>query len=180
MYVSQRFACPRVNLYLSPVEPLPEINLDPFEICIFAMWLPGETLYYSLMMFFGTSLNPPQLPFLNLTRPIPDVTPYRDATESLSFAIIVFAVWRSRMIGHSSVPSILDSILQDATLYFLFIFSAHLVSLLFLFVTPVCISVVVDHIVLTTCMCSGKRPTHARDVSPLYFQASKRHPGKRN
>ena len=41
------------------------------------------------------------------------------------------------MIGYSGRASILDIILRDATKYFVIIFSAHLLSTLFLFVAPV-------------------------------------------
>lgn len=41
------------------------------------------------------------------------------------------------MTRYPTVPSILDNILRDATEYFMLIFSAQILSLLFLFVTPV-------------------------------------------
>lgn len=41
------------------------------------------------------------------------------------------------MNGYPGIPSILDALVKDATLYFMLIFSVHFVSLLFLFVTPV-------------------------------------------
>ena len=35
------------------------------------------------------------------------------------------------------IPSILDTLVRDATYYFLIIFSGHFLSVLFLFITPV-------------------------------------------
>ena len=37
------------------VQPLPEVNLDPFKICIYKRWETGELMYYGLAMLFGTS-----------------------------------------------------------------------------------------------------------------------------
>lgn len=93
---------------LGPLAPLPEVNLDPFKICFFDLWVPGLILYYSLTMLFDT----------------------------LAFGIILFTAWKTRKIGHPYMPSILARISKDATLQFMFIFSAHCISLVFLFVTP--------------------------------------------
>jgi len=37
------------------VQPFPEINLDPFEVCVYKLWPLGELLYYNLTVFFGQS-----------------------------------------------------------------------------------------------------------------------------
>ena len=62
----------------------------------------------------------------------------RGIADSLAFVIVAETARRSRIRGGGLVmPSLLDTILRDATQYFMFIFSAHLLSLIFLFVTPV-------------------------------------------
>jgi hypothetical protein len=55
MRVSRRFFLLRLDLYPLLVQPLPEINLDPFEVCLFKLWEVGGLMYYNLSMFFGTS-----------------------------------------------------------------------------------------------------------------------------
>jgi hypothetical protein len=37
------------------VQPLPEVNLDPFKVCLYKLWSLGEHTYYSLTIFFGKS-----------------------------------------------------------------------------------------------------------------------------
>ena len=37
------------------VASLPEINLDPFKVCLYKRWRPGELVYYNQTIFFGKS-----------------------------------------------------------------------------------------------------------------------------
>lgn len=91
----------------SIVPTLLDINADVFRVCVFKLWKGGILIYYMTTMFF----------------------------DVLAFSIVVFTAKKSRR-GLPRLPSILDSIVRDATLYFVLIFSAHLLSLLFLFSTP--------------------------------------------
>jgi hypothetical protein len=57
--------------------------------------------------------------------------------DTSAFLIIVFSVKR-RARGHTfGVPSLLDRIVRDATMYFLVIFSSHLLLILFELFAPV-------------------------------------------
>ena len=47
-------------------------------------------------------------------------------TDLLAFSLIVYFAARSNMIG-SGIPTLLGIIVKDATVYFLFIFTSHLV-----------------------------------------------------
>lgn len=96
-------------LGLGPLEALPEIDLDPFKICIYKRWRVGEFLYNSLAMFF----------------------------ELLSFLIVVITARKARKDRYRTMPSILEIILRDATHYFILIFSAQILSTLFLYCAPV-------------------------------------------
>lgn len=93
---------------LGPLEPLPEINLDAFKICIYKRWRLGELVYYNMAIFF----------------------------DVLAFLIIAVTARRSRMFEYPTMPSILQIILRDATHHFVLIVSAHFLSTLFLFVLP--------------------------------------------
>jgi len=44
----------RVRTYLFLVAPFPEIDLDPFKVCINKEWKIGELLVNNLSTFFGT------------------------------------------------------------------------------------------------------------------------------
>lgn len=66
----------------------------------------------------------------------PDL-PRHGTVDVAAFSIIVFTAIRPRIRRYPTIPSILDTILRDATEYFVLIFSAQFLSLLFLFVAPV-------------------------------------------
>jgi len=54
--------------------------------------------------------------------------------DVIAFLIILVA---AKGRGYPGIPSILDAILRDATLYFMLIFFVHFLSQLFLFFAPV-------------------------------------------
>lgn len=93
---------------LGPLEPFPAIDLDAFEICIYKLWTLGELIYYNSAMAF----------------------------DILAFAIIFVLARRPGIGRFPGIPSILDTLVRDATYYFLLIFSGHFLSVLFLFVAP--------------------------------------------
>ena len=51
-FLNSSFIC--VWTHQPPVEPLPEINLDPFRVCFHRRWRFGELFYISLVIAFGT------------------------------------------------------------------------------------------------------------------------------
>ncbi|KAF9777632.1 hypothetical protein BJ322DRAFT_1095726 [Thelephora terrestris] len=98
-----------VEIGLGPLQPFPDINLDEFKLCIFKLWRVGQLAYYNLAMTF----------------------------DVIVFLIIAIAAWKERTHRYPGIPSILDTIVRDATKYFLLISSVHLLSVLFVFVAPV-------------------------------------------
>ena len=73
-------------------------------------------------------------------------------------------------VRYPGIPSILDTILQDATLYFVFMFACQVNLEMFLIFAPVGdIWYVRGWLIqlLIICVCSGKNSTAARDVSSL-------------
>ncbi|KAF9644339.1 hypothetical protein BDM02DRAFT_3122078, partial [Thelephora ganbajun] len=97
-----------VWIALHPLQPLPEVDLDVFKICIYKRWKLGELIYFNTATFF----------------------------DLFAFLVILVTAKRPRPRGYPAIPSILDTILRDATQYFLFIFFVQFLSQLFLFVTP--------------------------------------------
>lgn len=138
MRVSRSSAPPHVNLHQPLVQPLPDIDLDPFKICIYRRWKVGELIYYALAMLFGTSsllsfysaIIPPRRFTFNISMRHP-------ITDFLAFSFIAFTAWRSGMYEYPTMPSLLKTIFRDATRYFILIFSAHILSMLFIFFAPV-------------------------------------------
>ena len=117
------------------MQPLPEIDLDVFKICIYRRWKVGELMYYSLAVLFGAFQFPCLRAYCYRTSG-PQVT-RRTAADFLAFSIIALAARRTRMNEYEGIPSILKTILRDGTQYFILIFSAHVLSMLFLFFAPV-------------------------------------------
>jgi len=70
----------------------------------------------------------------NLRKP---TTTHQCSTDFLVFVIIVWVGRRSTGFTRSRVPSILDRIVRDATMYFLVIFTSHLIVECFLVFAPV-------------------------------------------
>ena len=132
----------RVRTHRLPVAPFPEINLDPFKLCGFGQWKLGELMYYNLAIFFGKS-SPVTLQPAALFHPgnydmshVPH-SPRRGIIDLLAFSIILVTARRSRRNRYPGVPSILDTVVRDSTLYFILIFLIQLFFLLFIFFAPV-------------------------------------------
>lgn len=129
-----------MRAYRTPVQPLPDINLDEFKICIYKLWSLGELIFYNSAMAFGTSSHsnfhgystPGVLMHLTF-----GVSSYRGTADIFVFVTILITVRRRRTHGYPGIPSILDTVVRDATGYFLLISSTHFVSVLFVFVAPV-------------------------------------------
>ena len=62
---------------------------------------------------------------------------HRRSTDLLAFLIIIWVGRKATGFRGSSIPSILDRIVKDATLYFLVIFTSHLIVEGFLIFAPV-------------------------------------------
>ena len=132
-----------MNLHRPTVEPLPEINLDAFKICIYKRWRLGELVYYNMAMFFGVFSSSDfhgcylSFDFGILIHLAFNGRLHCCIADVLAFSIIAVTARRSRMFEYPTMPSILKIILRDATHYFVLIVSAHFLSTLFLFVLPV-------------------------------------------
>lgn len=62
--------------------------------------------------------------------------PRRTITDALAFSII-FVTARRPGLTYPGIPSLLNTILRDATYYFILMFACQLCLLLFLFFAPV-------------------------------------------
>lgn len=92
---------------VSPLERLPEINTDAYKVCLSGPWYVGGYLFTILAIVF----------------------------DIFTFSIIFVTVKR-RGPTYPGVPSLLNIIQRDATLYFILIFACQFCLLLFLFLTP--------------------------------------------
>ena len=63
--------------------------------------------------------------------------PHCDIVDLFAFLIILSTAKRQGRNRHPGISSILDAILREATLYFVFIFTSHFLFELFLFFAPV-------------------------------------------
>ena len=105
---------------------MPPVPLPAYHLCVYARSPPVEILYMTLSLFFGRSSSTYSDTSLS-TRP-----PFSD---TVAFSVVVFVSFGTGLsfaAGESlpgGRPGILQIILEDATVYFLVIFSSHLVTL---------------------------------------------------
>ena len=109
---------------------LPNLPLDVFRLCVFNRWRPGEIINTALSLVYGVFCSS----FLGI--PIA-ATDHIFVKDTVAFSIIVYSTkWRG-LTRARGVPSLLDKIVRDATLYFVVIFTSHLLLVLFEFFAPV-------------------------------------------
>lgn len=95
------------RVVIHPVLPLPDINLGVYEFCFYQRWRAGEYAFTSQMIIF----------------------------DVIAFAIIFATAKRPKMI-YPGIPSLLDTILRDATFYFLLVFASQVCLLSFMSFAP--------------------------------------------
>lgn len=96
-----------VRIGLDPMELIPEIDLDMYKFCIPARDQTLELVFTIQIIVF----------------------------DVLAFAIIVSTAKRTRM-SYPGIPSLLDVVLRDATVYFMLIFACQFCLVFFLFLAP--------------------------------------------
>ena len=97
---------------------VPRIQFDSFKLCAFSREGTMEVAWTVISLGYGKLF--PNLPCFQTTIP---VLTFKDL---LAFSVILYLASRSanRMYG---IPSLLRTIVRDATIYFLVIFTSHLV-----------------------------------------------------
>ena len=103
----------------------PNLPFDEYRACAFQFWETGEVIYVALSLSYGTLF-----PLSTAHTLASDPFLVKDA---LALLIIVYSAkhhdgGRARVDG---MPSLLDKILQDATVYFLVLSTGHLLLLFF-------------------------------------------------
>jgi len=124
----------------SPVE-LPDLPFDEYQFCIFQPWLTGEIVYTTLSVVY----------------------------DVLAFLVVVYSA-RNRGPAHAlGAPSLFGKIVQGATMYFLVIFTGHIMSFLEFFappsvqIIPASGNVVLIPMMITRLMLSLKRNPNPAD-----------------
>ena len=122
------------------MQSLPEINLDAYKVCLPPRWRPGELSFAGISVTFGTPLpsdSQHNFTFGVLMHFASRAPLLCGIIDLLTFLIIFTTARGSRARRLPGIPSILDVIARDATIYFLLIAVAQLVLFLFLFFAPV-------------------------------------------
>ena len=142
-------------------QSLPPIPIDAYHLCIVPRHRRLETVYTSISLAYGVwTLS--QLRQTALTLPIDDACP----SDFFAFSLTIFLARRSRAPAGLKVPTILGTIAEDATRYFLVIFTSHFVLEMFLIFARV--SATVPLLGLQPMMADvslGGDPTHSSHVS---------------
>jgi hypothetical protein len=107
--------------YAPVVVPQPPIPLDAYHACAFVQPHTLEIAYTNVSLFYGPCVN-----FLLPSMGSADPTNTLGTLDLLTFGFIIFFARKSKVPGFK-VPTLLDTIAEDATRYFLVIFTSHLV-----------------------------------------------------
>lgn len=97
-----------VRTVINPPARLPQVDLDPFHVCLAELWELGGLIFTIIGACF----------------------------DVLAFSLI-FATARKPGMRYPGIPNLLDTILSDATSYFIFMFACQIVLLLFLCFAPI-------------------------------------------
>ena len=102
-----------------------------YQICVFQLWKTLEVTYLVLSLVYGTF-------FLLSTAHPPGSNPLL-VKDSLALLVIVYYPKHhdGGLSRVGSVPSLLDKIRQDATIYFLILSTGHIIFLFFELLAPV-------------------------------------------
>ena len=87
-------------------------------VCSYAAQPSADFAFIIMSLIYGTELHLPFIDHLGDTH-------FYHHTDGLAFSVIVYLVVRSN-VHKIPIPSILKTIAQDATYYFLVIFASHL------------------------------------------------------
>lgn len=104
----------------SSAERVPDIPLEAYKMCVFSRSRFLELAYVCMSMFFGKASPIPRESFAEGEPHLSDI---------MTFSVIVcISVGVGLSFRGDGQPNILRTIVHDATIYFLGIFSAHFVS----------------------------------------------------
>lgn len=152
--------------YTRVAQVLPPIPLDAFRLCIFTHHRTLEIVFTSLSLLFGT-----QWIHQRLTSVVNFLETSMHTPDFLAFSVIMFYATRSkRRSAGLKVQTLLGTVAEDATVYFLVIFTAHVVLQMTLIFGAVSLAILYDSRVLT-CFPVACYPTPSRPVSPWTFPA---------
>ena len=111
--------------YLSvSAQPMPSIPLPIFIMCSYTGQLSMDIVFISMSLVYGTKLLLLFIDHLGNTN-------FDHSADFLAFSVIVYLVVRSNL-KKVPIPGLFKTIAQDATYYFLVIFTSHLL-LMFIF-----------------------------------------------
>jgi hypothetical protein len=117
-------------LMLPLAQSMPDIPLQAYNLCIYSRSAHLELAYMALSLSFGNL-------FPSYSQGLPSQLARTLHLDAMMFFVIVFVSIRTGISLPGGQPSILRTIVKDSTIYFLVIFSSHLLSLVMLLVTRV-------------------------------------------
>ena len=106
----------------------PDLPLDEFHLCPPQRWRTGEIIDTVLSIAYGT-------PFSSFNIHVATANIFTKDTSA--FFIVVYSTRHRRLMRAYGVRSLLDTIVEDATVYFLIIFAGHLLVIFLEFFAPV-------------------------------------------
>ena len=104
--------------FVPPAVPIIQIPLATYQLCVFKQHVPLEMGYTTLALFYGT-MNP--YSFCPAGEGVADCL-----IDLLAFLFIIYLAFKSGAF-QSGLPSLFGVMAEDATLYFMVIFTSHLI-----------------------------------------------------
>ena len=131
-------SCSFTPVLFFPAMHPPPIPIEAFQYCFFNQGQAQEVTLVSFSLAYGKSKKSP-IPPTCFQSAVSDLSSSRCfvkptkrqrsfTIDLLAFAIVVWESRRRGSLGRSDIPTILDNIVKDATVYFLVIFGSHLVA----------------------------------------------------
>jgi hypothetical protein len=115
----QFYYCRQRSCPLLKAEQMPDIPLDVYKLCTFAKSRRFELVYVSLSTFFGKV--PSSLPAI--------LTEESCFSDIMTFSVIIYVSFGVGFSLRGDGPSILRTVVRDATVYFFGIFVINVGSL---------------------------------------------------
>ena len=108
---------------------IPDIPFDVHRLCSPPRWRGCEIVFIVLTIVYGTFFSTVWL--LDF-----DDEPFV-AQDSWAFLVIIYSARNRGVMRAHGMPSLLDNIVRDATIYFLVLFTVHLLVVFFELLAPV-------------------------------------------
>ena len=110
---------------------LPDLPFDEYHFCLFQQWRPAKITTTGISLVYGAPFSVVEFSAVLISEANPSI---KDVSV---FLIVIYSARHRSCTRARGVQSLLNTIIEDATVYFLLIFAGHILVILFEFFAPV-------------------------------------------